>query len=166
MPSSDVASELAASLGQTLPATYAAFLDGLPLRPTLGERYSPILDFVGRRWRPFDRKRLAESMPCRKREIPVPYAHQIAKVAADMRVEDTECDGAITAELSEKGFSIDRLARGFCVGDDGNGEPLFVDPETGAVYAFYHDGMDLERWATSLDELIAGSRDWTGDEEA
>ena len=58
------------------------------------------------------------------------------------------------------------MARGFCVGDDGNGDPLFVDPDTGGVFAYYHDGMDVERWAGSLAELVAGSRDWVGDEDA
>jgi hypothetical protein len=43
---------------------------------------------------------------------------------------------------------------------------LFLGPETGAVCAFYHDGMDVEQWAPSLDEFIAGSQDCTGDEEA
>jgi hypothetical protein len=40
---------------------------------------------------------------------------------------------------------------------------VFLDAATGAVYAYYHDGMDVEMWAGSLAELIAGSRDWTGD---
>jgi hypothetical protein len=72
----------------------------------------------------------------------------------------------MSAVLVARGFTLDRLARGFCVGDDGNGEPLFIDAESGAIYAYCHDGMDVEVWAKSLDELIAGSRDWCGDEEA
>jgi hypothetical protein len=31
MPNSDAATDLAAAVGQTLPAAYTAFLDGLPL---------------------------------------------------------------------------------------------------------------------------------------
>src|SRR5262245_11701059 len=126
MAKSDVANELAAAVGQSLPASYDAFLDGLPLRPTLGDGYSPILDFGGRQGRPYNRPRLAESAPCGKRETPVPYAHQTAKLAAELRAGDVEHEGALSAELDEKGFSIDRLARGFSVGDDGNGAPLFV----------------------------------------
>ena len=68
--------------------------------------------------------------------------------------------------MVEQGFTLDRLSRGFCVGDDGNGDPLFVDPDTGGVYVYYHDGMDVELVAGSLDELVAGSQDWLGDEDA
>jgi hypothetical protein len=72
MPNSDATTDLAAAVGQTLPAAYTAFLDGLLLRPTLGEGYSPILDFGGRQWRPYNRQRLAEMVPCRKREVRFP----------------------------------------------------------------------------------------------
>lgn len=160
MPNSDVATELAAAVGQTLPATYTAFLDSLPLRPTLGEGYSPILAFAGRQWRPYSRQKLAATVRYHAR------AHETAAVAEQLRAGDAKHNGEMSAVLVGRGFTLDRLARGFCVGDDGNGEPLFVDAETGAVYAYYHDGMDVEMWAESLDKLIAGSRDWTGDEEA
>ncbi len=72
----------------------------------------------------------------------------------------------MSAVLVQRGFTLDRLAQGFCVGDDGNGAPLFVDAETGAVYVYYHDGMDVEKWGESLTELISLSRDWSGDDEA
>ena len=162
---SDIATELAAAVGPTLPATYAAFLDGIPLRPALGEGYSPILDFAGRRWRPYSREKLAATVSY-NRGSTHPRAHETAAVAEELRAGDAKHNGEMSAILVASGFTLERLARGFCVGDDGNGEPLFVDAQTGAVYGYYHDGMDVEMWAESLDELISGSRDWTGDEEA
>lgn len=165
MPTNDVATELAAEVGQTLPATYIAFLDGLHLRPTLGERYSPILDIAGRQWRPYSREKMAEAVRYNRGKTH-PRAHETAAIAEDLRIGDVKANGEISAALRERGFTLDRLARGFCIGDDGNGEPLFVDAEKGEIYAYYHDGMDVEMWAKSLNELIAGSRDWTGDEEA
>ena len=47
MAEGDVAPALAAAVGQTLPAAYLDFLDGLPSRPTLGEGYGPILRDAG-----------------------------------------------------------------------------------------------------------------------
>ncbi|MCZ2343123.1 MAG: hypothetical protein LC104_15225 [Bacteroidales bacterium] len=165
MEGTDIAQSLAAAVGQTLPTEYLAFLDGLSVRPTLGPSYGPILNFAGRRWRPYSRTRLAETVPHHRRESAFPYAHETARYIELLRVADAQRDDQASAILDE-GFSLDRLARGFCVGDDGNGELLFVDPETGGVYAYYHDGMDVERWAGSLTELVAGSRDWLGDEDA
>ena len=65
MVNGDPAQELASALGQRLPDEYLTFLDDLPSRPTLGEGFSPILDFDGRQWRPFDRRKLAEPVPGR-----------------------------------------------------------------------------------------------------
>jgi len=166
MVDGDIARELAAAVGQTLTAEYLTFLDGLPARPTLGDGYGPVLDFAGRQWRPFDRRQLAEPVPGRKRDVPVPYAHQMAREAAHLRAADAQHNGEASSELVEQGFTLDRLARGFCIGDDGNGEPVFVDAESGGVYVYYHDGMDVELVAGSLDELVVGSQDWLGDEDA
>jgi hypothetical protein len=166
MTDGDIAQNLAVAVGHTLPAIYLTFLDRLPARPTLGEGYGPILDFGGRRWRPYDRRRLAESVPGRRGDVPVPYAHETTRTAAGLQAADEEQGGSLSAELAAQGFSLDRLARGFCIGDDGNGEPLFVDPESGGVYTIFHDDMEVERWAGSLTELVAGSLDWLGDEDA
>ncbi len=165
MPSSDVEIELAAAVGQSVPAAYTAFLDSLILRPTLGEGYGPILDFGGRQWRPYNREELASTVRYNRGSTHA-RAHETAAVAEDIRAGDAKHNGEMSAVLAERGFTLDRLGRGFCVGDDGNGEPLFVDAETGSVYAYYHDGMDIEQWADSLSALIAGSPDWNFDEEA
>jgi len=166
MASGDMATDLAAAVGQSLPPAYLTFLDGLSARPTLGEGYGPILDFGGREWRPHSRLRLAETVPHLRREAAFPHAHETARHAALLRAADTAHGGEASAVLVEQGFTLDRLSRGFCVGDDGNGDPLFVDPDTGGVYVYYHDGMDVELVAGSLDELVAGSQDWLGDEDA
>ena len=166
MASGDVAVDLAAAVVQTLPLVYLAFLDGLPARPTLGESYGPILDFGGRQWRPHGRSKLAETVPHRHRESGFSYAHETARHAEMLRAADAAHGGEASAALVEQGFTLDRLARGFCVGDDGNGEPLFVDTDSGGVYVYYDDGMDVEPVAGSLAELVAGSRDWLGDEDA
>lgn len=161
----DVAIELAAAIGQSLPDAYLAFLDGLAARPTLGDGFGVILDFDGRHWRPHSRDALAEMMQY-DRGPKHPRAHETAAVAESLRDSDAKHDGEMSAVLVEQGFTLERLARGFCIGDDGNGEPLFIDPDTGAVFAYYHDGMDVEQWSESAIELIEGSRDWTGDDEA
>lgn len=142
---------LAAAVGWTPPSEYVVFLDGLEDRPTI------LLDFGGRMWRPFDRRRLAETMPGLKRDHPVPYAHWMARVASDLRGAVERHGDEMTAALEEQGFTLDRMARSFCIGDDGNANPVFVDHTTGAVYAYYPDGMDVERWAESPFELIFGS---------
>jgi hypothetical protein len=164
MPNSDVVTELAAAVGQTLPATYIAFLDNFPLRPTLGEEFSPILEFAGRQWRPYSREELAAAVRYNRGSTHA-RAHETTAVAEQLRAGDAKHNGEMSAVLVARGFTLSRLAHGFCVGDNGNGEPLFVDADSGAVYAYYHDGMDCEKWAESLDDLISGSRDWTGDEE-
>ncbi len=166
MESSDVVVDLVAAVGQSLPSAYFAFLDGLPARPTVGEGYGPILDFGGQQWRPHTRAQLAETIPHRRRESAFPYAHETARHAEMLRAADEANDGEASEELVEQGFTLDRLALGFCVGDDGNGDPLFVDPDTGGVFAYHHDGMDLEQWAPSLAELVAGSHDWLGEDDA
>ena len=166
MASGDVAVELATAVGQTLPEEYLAFLDGLAARPTQGEGFGPILDFGGRQWRPHSRVGLSETVPHRRREAAFPYAHETARHAEMLRAADAAHGGEASAVLVEQGLTLDRLARGICVGDDGNGEPLFVDPDTGGVYVYYHDGMDVEPVAGSLAELVSGSRDWLGDEDA
>jgi hypothetical protein len=164
MASGDVAVELAAAVGQTLPVAYLHFLDRLPARPTLGD--GPIFDFGGQQWRPHDRSKLAETIPHRRRESGFPYAHEMARHAEMLRAADAVHGGEASSVLVDQGFTLDRLARGFCVGDDGNGEPLFVDLDTGGVFAYYQDGMDVEQWAPTLAELVAGSLDWLGDEDA
>ena len=166
MATNDVAVDLATAVGQSLPPAYLAFLDGLSTRPTLGEGYGPILDFGGQQWRPHTRTRLADIVPHRRRDSAFPYAHETARHAELLRAADAARGGEALEALVEQGFTLDRLARGFCVGDDGNGDPLFVDPDTGGVFAFYHDGMEVEQWAPTLAELVAGSRDWLGDEDA
>jgi len=161
MADSDIASKLASFVGQTLPVKYLLFLNQLPALPTLGEGYSPILDFNGRQWRPYDRKRMAELVQYGSGS-PIPRAHETSALAEELRGIDAQIGGEISTVLSDRGFSLDRLARGFSIGDAGNGEPLFVDSESGGVFVFYHDGMDVELWASSLTKLIAGSRDWMG----
>ncbi len=164
MEPTDVASELAAALGQTLPAAYLDFLVGLPARPCICEGYGPMLDFGGRTWRPHTCEKLAS--PVRyNRGTTFPRAHETAAIAEDLMAGDDSRRAEMTWALNERGFAVERLARGFCIGDDGNGEPLFVDPQTGGVFAYYHDGMDVEQWAESLTELLSGSKDWTGDED-
>lgn len=155
----DVAETLAAAVGQTLPTEYLVFLDRLAARPTTEDGEGPLLEYEGRTWRPHDRARLAETIPHRRRDGAFPFAHETARHAAMLRAADASHDGEASAELAELGFTVDRLARGFCVGSDDNGDVLFVDAETGGVYLYCHDGMDLEAVAGSLTELIAGSND-------
>jgi hypothetical protein len=107
---------------------------------------------------------LAETVPHRRRESAFPRAHETARHAELLRAADAAHGGEASAVLVEQGFTLDRLARGFCVGDDENGDPLFVDPDAGAVYVYYHDGMDVELVAGSLGELVSGSRDCPDDE--
>jgi hypothetical protein len=79
MADSDVAIQLAATVGQTLPIAYLDFLDSLPSRPTLGDGLGLILDFDGQQWRPYDRRQLAEPVPGRRRDVPVPHALQLSR---------------------------------------------------------------------------------------
>jgi hypothetical protein len=123
MAVSDAAVDLAAAVGQKLPAEYLSFLDGVPARPTLGERYGPILDFGDHRWRPYTRTRLAEAIPHRRREAAFPYAHETARHVTMLRAADEAHGGEASGVLVKQGFALDRLARGFCIGDDGNGAP-------------------------------------------
>ena len=164
MAEADLAVTLAAAVGQTLPAEYLAFLDGLPARSVPDDDEGPVLDFDGRQWHPHDRSRLAETIPHRRREGAFSFAHETARHAEMLRAADDAHGGEASAELAEQGFTLDRLARGFCVGSDENGDVLFVDAETGVVYLFCHDGMDLEAVAGSLAELIAGSHDCEDDD--
>ena len=105
MADSDGAQGLAATVGQTLPVAYLDFLDGLPSRPTLGEGLGPILDFDGQQWRPYDRRQLAEPVPGRRRDVAVPHALQMAKVAADLQAGDARHNNEMSAVLVEQGFT-------------------------------------------------------------
>ena len=67
----------------------------------------------------------------------------------------------MTAALAERGFAVDWLA--FCIADDGNGEPFFVYGQTGTVFVYNWDGMDVEEWAASLDLFTAELNDRTDD---
>ena len=136
MATNDVAVDLATAVGQSLPPAYLAFLDGLSTRPTLGEGYGPILDFGGQQWRPHTRTRLADIVPHRRRDSAFPYAHETARHAELLRAADAARGGEALEALVEQGFT------------------------------FYHDGMEVEQWAPTLAELVAGSRDWLGDEDA
>ena len=166
MAEGDVAVTLASAVGQTLPAEYLAFLDGLLARPTPDDGDDLVLDFNGRQWRPHTRSRLAETVPHRRREAAFPFAHETARHAEMLRAADAAHGGEASAELTEQGFTLDRLTRGFCIGVDDNGDVLFVDAESGGVYVYCHDGMDVEPVAGSLAELLAGSQDGSGDEDA
>jgi hypothetical protein len=158
MADSDVAQELAAGVGQVLPPVYIGFLDSLPSRPTPGKDYGPILEFRGRHWRPYTRAELSSHIQY-NRGTSRPRAYETAAIAEFLLSGNVAPHAEMTWALTKRGFAVERVARGFCIGDDGNGEPLFVDPESGGVFAFYHDGMDVEPWSTSLDELIKASRD-------
>jgi hypothetical protein len=160
----DVAVELAAAVGQTLPTPYLVFLDQLPKRPTLGEGYGPILDFNGRCWRPHFREELSKSVRY-NRGTTFPMAHETAAIAEDLLSGSEGRQAEMTSVLKMREFAVERLAKGFCIGDDGNGEPVFVDPQTGCIFAYSHDGMDVELWAQSLIEFIAGSFDKTYDDD-
>jgi hypothetical protein len=61
------------------------------------------------------------------------------------------------SESKEAAFGVDRLARGFCIGLD-NGAPLFIESDSGGVFVYHGDGMYVERWATTVVELLSGSR--------
>lgn len=162
---SEIESALAREVGVSLPPSYGPFLDGLPHRPRIFKSdAAPILSYQGRQWRPYTRERLREPVQY-NRDTPRPRAHEMMAVAEELRAGDTEFNGEMSAVLVEQGFTLERLARGFCVGDDGNGEPVFVDADTGAVFVYYHDGMDVEQWADSLTAFIDGSETWTGDED-
>lgn len=163
----DVAQELAAAVGQTLPAEYIAFLDGLPARREVHP--SSYLEFSGRAWDPHDRQRLAEPVRYNRDEAH-PSAHETLCIVAELQTMDVITDGEpsepMVEAVGEGGFTVDRLAHGFCIGYDDNGEPLFVDLDTGAVFAYYRDGVYLERWAVSLVEIITDSRDQVFEDEA
>lgn len=165
MDSRDVAVELADAVGQTLPAEYLAFLDRLSSGPGSDGQDAPLLRFDDRTWRPYDRKEMAEPVRYNRDEAH-PKAHETRCIAQDLRAMDASSDGEASSILTQMGFTLDRLSRGFCIGDDDNGEPLFVDAETGEVYAYYHDGMDLELWADSLVEFVTESRDQVIEDES
>jgi hypothetical protein len=131
MTSGDVAIELAAEVGQTLPAAYLAFLDGLPARPRVFESDSgPILDFGGRHWRPHTRE--AMTKPVRfNRGSTFPRAHEMAAIAEDLHAGDEARRAEMTEALTEQRFTVERLARGFCIGDDGMGSQSSWTPRQG-----------------------------------
>src|SRR5262245_1844144 len=157
----EIETALARAVGIDLPRSYSVFLDGLVDRPRVFESDSgPILDYAGRQWRPCTRDGLREPTSY-DGGTPKPRAHETAAIAEMLARNEQELGPWITEVLVEKGFSLERLARGFCVGDDCNGEPLFVDVQTGAVFAYYHDGMDVEQWSDSLENFMNGSRTWT-----
>jgi hypothetical protein len=159
MSTDDVARDLAAAVGQTLPAEYVAFLDGLSSHGEWAE-----FEFDGRGWAPYDRAQMIELVRY-NRDEPHPRAHETRCIVEDVakmdvsRDDDDDTSEPLVQLLDddEGGFTLARLARGFCIGDD-NGDPLFVDADTGAVFVFCHDGTYLERWADSLVDLVIGTR--------
>lgn len=155
---------LAAAVGVRLPAAYLALLDRLDRHPAPDDD-APALDHDGQTWHPHSRRKLADIVPHRRREGAFPYARETARHAELLAAADAEHDGEASASLLEQGFPLDRLARGFCVGSDENGDPLFVDPDTGGVFLFCHDGADVEPWAPSLADLVAASVDAEGEDD-
>lgn len=100
----DLALSLAAAVGQTLPAEYLAFLDGLQARPTPDDGDDPVLDFNGRQWLPHNRSRLAETVPHRRRETAFPFAHEMARHAELLRAADAAHDGRRLRSWPSKGL--------------------------------------------------------------
>ncbi len=61
----------------------------------------------------------------------------------------------------DKGNTIplERLRACVTIGDDDNGDPLFVDPSDDySVWCYYHDGGDVEMISSSLDDFMAESK--------
>jgi hypothetical protein len=50
------------------------------------------------------------------------------------------------------------LSKGLTIGDD-NGDTIFVDVESQAIFILYHDGMYVEKICDSLDELLSNTCD-------
>ena len=152
---------MASAAGIHLPAAYFAFIDHLTKQATqrgsrtLGELRIGVGEYG---WRPFGPSELQKPFSLNGRP-PVPNARRTSEYAAMLRMTDEELGTDLASALTECGFDLDRLARGFTIGEDSNGEPIFVDPDTGSVFIYYHDGMDVGRWADSVDDLIARSRE-------
>ena len=158
--------KLATAVGQTVPGEYVEFLEGLRARPQDDSGDGPVFEYDGREWLAYSLDRLAEVIPHRRGETAFPHAHGTGRHAELLRAADAVHGGEASEGLLEQGFPLDRLARGFCIGEDPDGDLLFVDADTGGVFAYCHDGMDVEPWAGSLAELLAGSRDQAGDDDA
>ena len=84
---------------------------------------------------------------------PVPFVHAL-KMFLKSAEEFLEDD--IIQNENGKNFTTDRLADSITIGEE-NGDILFIDQETHAVYAFYHDGYYVSQVANSFSELMAKS---------
>ncbi len=161
----DIAMELADKVGQTLPPVYLQFLDSLPERAAKapeGVGALMLYTVTDRQWRPYPREELSEIKGDGKHIRNYAKALETAALADFYRSGSADDQEEWEAYWSDKGITLDSLARGFCIGDDGNGEPIFIDAETGAVYVHYHDGADISRWADSVEEFLNNSVDLFG----
>ena len=80
-----------------------------------------------------------------------------AKAYADFIAEAASLEDESQVEsLAESGFSIGRLRRSFTVGCY-NGDPIFIDADTGKIFIYRHDGGDVEPFAESVQSLLEGS---------
>ena len=68
----------------------------------------------------------------------------------------TDLSQALKADDGTK-FSAERLKETFCVAEEENGDYLFIDSENQGVYAFYHDGFDIEKLSDSIDDFLSFS---------
>ena len=150
-PLHDVVRSLANRTGVTLPDSYFAFLDRLETNPAISTE--PLI-FGGKPWRTHTASSLLKPFRLNRGD-PVVQAHETAAHAMFLR---ETADPVLIAGLSEHGFDLDRLARGFCVGSSVDDDPIFVDSDTHAVFVYRHEAMDVERWANDLDTFISHSR--------
>lgn len=90
---------------------------------------------------------------------PVPFIHALKMF---LKTAEEFLENDIIQNENGKNFTTDRLANSIAIGEE-NGDILFIDQETQAVYAFYHDGYYVSQVANSFSELMAKSEQSTDD---
>ena len=84
------------------------------------------------------------------RITPVPFVYALKMFLRS--AEDFLEEGIIQCE-NGKDFTTERLLNGSAIGEE-NGDLLFLDSETEAVYAFYHDGFYISKVSDSFSQLL------------
>ncbi len=81
---------------------------------------------------------------------PLPFIHALKMF---LKSAEEYLEGSVIQCVNGENFSIDRLSRGNAIGED-NGNLLFLDVETQAVFAFYHDGFYISKISNSFSDLL------------
>jgi hypothetical protein len=152
-PLHDLIQALANKTGIKLPDSYFTFLSGLETGSSSGAvqrlRFGP----DDKEWQPYTANALLKPFRLNRGD-PVVQAHETRAHAAFLREFD---DPFLLADLDKAGFDLDRLARGFCVGSNDAGDPIFVDSDTKAVFIYRHDDTAVQRWADDLSTFMLQS---------